>query len=70
MSTKVSSSKSYSRKNDSVSTKPYSGSKIESPSDTPEKELKTIGGMPPIKKIDQINQETTPKKAPGAVHGL
>ncbi len=50
--------------------KAYSGSKIKSPSSTPEENLATIGGMPPIKKIDAIDKENTPKSAPGAVHGV
>ena len=54
----------------SGSTKGPSGGKVHSPSNTPAENLATIGGMPPIKKIDQIDKENTPKSAPNAVHGI
>jgi len=62
--------KSYSEASKPGSTKGPSGGKVHSPSNTPEEQIATIGGMPPTKKIDQIDKENTPKSAPGAVHGI
>ena len=51
----------------SGSTKGPSGGKVSSPCNTPEENLKTIGGMPPTKKVEEINKANEPKKAPGSV---
>lgn len=45
-------------------------SSVFSPSSSPEEALKNAGGMPPEKSEDQIFKENSPKKAPGAVHGV
>ena len=68
MATKVSSAKSYSRKDDSVHA-PSPG-KVKSPCRTPADTEETLGGMPPTKKIEAINAANEPKSAPGAVHGI
>lgn len=51
---------------------PSSG-KVKSPSSTPEEALANCGGMPPEKTETGkggINETNSPKKAPGAVHGV
>ena len=63
-------SKSYTSASRPGSTKGPSSGKVSSPCNTPEESLKTIGGMPPIKKVDQIDKENTPKSSPNAVHGV
>ena len=45
-------------------------SNVISPSNTPEENLKNLGGMPKSLYVDQVDKENLPKKAPGAVHGL
>lgn len=50
-----------------------SGGKVKSPSNTPQEEIQTLGGMPSEKSIKQINDANDPVKrgpAPGAVHGV
>jgi hypothetical protein len=73
MPTKVSSAKSYSTsaqgaKLNGANLSAFKGSKISSPADTPEKILSTIGGMPPTKKIEQINKENEARITPGSVY--
>lgn len=40
--------------------------KVVSPCNNPADILKTIGGMPPTKKVEAINAANSPKSAPGA----
>lgn len=53
----------------SSSLKGPSPGKVVSPCSTPADILKTIGGMPPTKKVEAINEANSPKKAPGSVMG-
>lgn len=62
------SSSSYTEKSSGV--KAPSPGKVKSPSSTPEEATQNCGGMPPEKNEKQINEENSPKKAPGAVHGV
>ncbi len=46
----------------SKGTSAFSGGSIKSPSNTPEEQQKTLGGMPPEKSIKEINNANDPAK--------